>query len=181
MRELKQLILQIDEHHFCRTFTGAWIETNLNCCNTRLNTSHLYGCVNWNRVCNFYRAIAWVAPLRVRELKHHLYLSILKNYCRTFTGAWIETEDSDQSVLDAVSHLYGCVNWNPYLSSKSNKGSKSHLYGCVNWNPANQRKVVSLMQSHLYGCVNWNHQVRLILLKSWVAPLRVRELKQTCR
>ena len=54
-----------------RTFTGAWIET--------LATIDRY-------------AKVYVAPLRVRGLKHqYSELAYRQTIRRTFTGAWIET------------------------------------------------------------------------------------------
>ena len=53
-----------------RTFTGAWIETNIADSTTKL-----------------YR----FAPSRVRGLKPQAALHHYYRYVRTFTGAWIET------------------------------------------------------------------------------------------
>ena len=97
-----------------RTFTGAWIETTkTDIIVSKLEKSHLYGCVNWNQNCFLHCNLSW---------------------SRTFTGAWIETSSRNSSITTSLvaplrvrelkqmkkqikiiivmSHLYGCVNWN---------------------------------------------------------------------
>ncbi len=71
-----------------RTFTGAWIETNIR--------SPLHCKSN-------------VAPLRVRGLKQLSDIRKKLDKRRTFTGAWIETIVRYPKEVRQASHLYGCV------------------------------------------------------------------------
>ena len=118
---------------YCRTFMGAWIETNMSdlleslvgshlhgCVNWNISVialgmfylSHLHGCVNWNQSSGYMFFMRNVAPSWVRELKLEVAVLVFLHDCRTFMGAWIETEREELKTLRAESHLHGCVNWN---------------------------------------------------------------------
>ena len=57
--------------------------------------------------------IFYVAPSQVRELKLWIIQKKEMMYlCRTFTGAWIETNLPGMLFLPYTSHLHRCVNWN---------------------------------------------------------------------
>ena len=51
----------------------------------------------------------YVAPLRVRGLKHFGWSYLVWVIGRTFTGAWIETTEKEILGRNMMSHLYGCV------------------------------------------------------------------------
>ena len=91
VRELKHAIIDISNSDICRTFTGAWIETDKDVEYPVITMSHLHGCVNWNNVFWSKLFAQQVAPSRVRELKPINPPVPLSAFCRTFTGAWIET------------------------------------------------------------------------------------------
>ena len=157
VRELKHIWENgILPNTYCRTFTGAWIETFLDKIGGLKNDvaplrvrelklksskekkkqkeSHLYGCVNWN----FFRL--WL----VQQVT-----------CRTFTGAWIETDSVAGVSMMSTSHLYGCVNWNKKWISKRRTKNVAPL------------RVRELKRVGVYSS-----------LIAKVAPLRVRELKR---
>ena len=160
-----------------RTFTGAWIETRAVSAESGYIGSHLHGCVNWNTFALWFYHCIWVAPSRVRELKHNRQLpTLLKTlvapsrvrelkqpnstneifiFSRTFTGAWIETfiwENTRYSSVVAPSRVRELK---PTLAPIFANTCGSHLHGCVNWN-AFDRFIKTPFVSHLHGCVNWN-------------------------
>ena len=189
--------------NLCRTFTGAWIETQSIRSRNSGILSHLHGCVNWNTLLKKEYAALNVAPSRVRELKPDyfreqflIYMSHLHgcvnwnrkdcnvfkvSNCRTFMGAWIETLLRGKYDKNKLSHLHGCVNWNTIRIQKLHKLWGRTFMGA--WIETGLTGAVFLIAlSHLHGCVNWNCSFVISKGSLSVAPSWVRELKQAhCR
>ena len=135
VRELKLLKIISGNFSSRRTFTGAWIETIR--CQSSFAKNH-------------------VAPSQVRELKQlfsngngtkqgsHLHRcvnwNILKNqltlayYCRTFTGAWIETHTLSLFPTSKIVAPSQVRELKLDVCFVDDIAGRSHLHRCVNWN-----------------------------------------------
>ena len=75
-----------------RAFTGAWIETTINCADRVGNVGRAFTGAWIETHTNFCQFLAvYVAPSRARGLKHESLRIVIEMLCRAFTGAWIET------------------------------------------------------------------------------------------
>ena len=124
----------------CRTFTGAWIEIFLFMIHDFSFRSHLHRCVDWNLTIIHLWSLYTVAPSQVRGLKLLFCSKKQPQGSRTFTGAWIE-------IITGYSTCYPVV-----VAPSQVRGLKFRNI---------VRLLISIL-SHLHRCVDWNLRASMI-------------------
>ena len=119
----------------------------------------LYGCVDWNCALDNLAVVdsashpVWVCGLKLDDAESFG----MKKDVTPCMGVWIETCCTILQMNGCHRHtLYGCVDWNCFLTRSVCSANRHTLYGCVDWNSNVPLYVTSSLGHTLYGCVDWN-------------------------